>query len=119
MARRAESNRRSAKESRERKRMHIENLEGLVAQLRMKVEYYKAKLKKYETIEQQRNAFCYEIYLTLSRVTNEFYYKNKKTVSEQEYANTVERNFFLFIGEKCKALELLVQAMIEITIPMP
>jgi len=119
MARRAESNRRSAKESRERKRMHIENLEALVAQLRLEVEYYKSRLKKYEIIEQQRNIFGYEIYLTLERVTNEFNFKNKKAVSEQEFANIVKKNYFQLIEERCKAIELLAQTMIEITIPMP
>eukprot|EP00826_Nyctotherus_ovalis_P035177 TRINITY_DN2998_c0_g3_i2.p1 TRINITY_DN2998_c0_g3~~TRINITY_DN2998_c0_g3_i2.p1 ORF type:complete len:492 (+),score=83.34 TRINITY_DN2998_c0_g3_i2:199-1674(+) len=119
MARRAESNRKAAKESRERKKMHVERLEAEVAKLRVEVEHYRERLKKYESIEQQRNIFGYEVYITLAKIANEFYYKDRKGVDEKEFINTVERKIFSFVEERCKVLELLAQTMIEITVPMP
>lgn len=119
MARRAESNRKAARESRERKKMHVERLEAEVAKLRVEVEYYKGRLKKYESIEQHRNILGYEVYVTLAKVANEFYYYGRKGVDEKEFINTVERKISSFVEERCKSLKLLAQTMIEITVPMP
>eukprot|EP01022_Parablepharisma_sp_SALTPOND_P017959 TRINITY_DN2923_c1_g1_i1.p1 TRINITY_DN2923_c1_g1~~TRINITY_DN2923_c1_g1_i1.p1 ORF type:complete len:424 (+),score=43.84 TRINITY_DN2923_c1_g1_i1:121-1392(+) len=118
-AKRAEDNRRAAKESRERKKMYVESLEYEVKQLRAQVEYYKARLANYELIEKQRNLFGYEVYATLANTSKEIHEENKELTDPKAFTDTLAKTFDKFIEERRKALEQLARTMVEIVTPLP
>ena len=112
---RAESNRRSARESRERKKLYIYRLESEVAHLQMQVNYYKTRLGRYEIIEQHRNTFGYEIYNKILTMNKEIF----TTPSEPHFANEVKSVVEKSANARLMAIEELTKAIIEIVTPSP
>ncbi len=109
---RAEKNRRFAKESRDRKRRYVQELEAEVKDLRKQVEFYKSRLSKYELIEKQRNMFGYELYATISGVYKEMYEKHQSVTDTALFVKALEKKFDQCVEERRKALEQLARTMV-------
>eukprot|EP00826_Nyctotherus_ovalis_P060509 TRINITY_DN849_c0_g2_i2.p1 TRINITY_DN849_c0_g2~~TRINITY_DN849_c0_g2_i2.p1 ORF type:complete len:385 (+),score=89.70 TRINITY_DN849_c0_g2_i2:160-1314(+) len=118
---RAERNRKFAKESRDRKRRYVENLEDQVKELTREVDYYKQRLKKYEFIDTRNKRMGYELYGILARVHREMQ-NNKQSANTTESFNQVFANIF---QQECKkdleqqraAVKMLTKEMLQILIP--
>eukprot|EP01022_Parablepharisma_sp_SALTPOND_P012448 TRINITY_DN15_c0_g1_i1.p2 TRINITY_DN15_c0_g1~~TRINITY_DN15_c0_g1_i1.p2 ORF type:complete len:450 (+),score=61.99 TRINITY_DN15_c0_g1_i1:2762-4111(+) len=115
---RAEKNRKFAKESRDRKRKYVQELEQEVTRLKQQVEYYKTRLSKYDLIEKQRNTFAYEFYATISNVYKEMYEKKQSVTDTALFVKTLEAKFDQCLEERRKALEQLARAMVEVIMPL-
>ena len=116
---RAERNRKYAKDSRERKRKYVENLESTIKTLTAELDQYKKRLKKYEVIEKYLNSVGYEFYETLTRIRNEMYMKNQSINDTELFL----KNFHAYekrrLDEQLEALEMLTKTMAEIVLPVP
>jgi len=118
-AKKAENNRRTAKANRERKQIYIERLERQVGLLSNELQMYRARLSKYEIVDQHRSLFGYELYRAFARVTQGLSVDGKFLSDPGTYAARVKVEMHSFIQERCKALEELARSMVEISIPMP
>jgi len=116
---RAERNKRFAKESRDRKRKYVEDLEKKVVELQRTVDYYKERLKKYEIIDRHNGCTGYELYNTLADVYKKIQ-EDKQPLENNEYfikvfKETCEKN----LKEQRAALKTLTKEMLQILIPFP
>lgn len=118
-SRKAENNRKSAKANRERKKMYIERLETQIEYLRSEVDSYKARLSKYEIVEQHRSLFGYEIYRSFSRAMQDLYVDGKFLGDCKDYTTRMKKEMNTLIQERCKALEELTRCIVELSLPMP
>ncbi len=116
-ARRAESNRRFARESRLRKAARMKELEAEVRELRQQVDFYRVRLGKYELIEKHRSSFGYELYTRLANVTNDLGRDNEQNAKQIQKA--LAESFDKFTEERRAAIEQLARAMVEIVAPLP
>lgn len=116
---RAEKNRKFAKESRDRKRKYVQDLERKVEELQKTVEYYKQKLKKYELID-RRNAYTgYEIYDILAKA-HKIMQEHKQPIENIEYFTTVFKKLCdESLEEEKAALKTVTREMLQILIPFP
>lgn len=115
--RRAENNRRAARNNRDRKRIYVEQLEARVNFLSTETEYYKARLSRYEIVEQHRNLFGYEISRTYSRAISRI--GNMIIKDPTDYIGIFRKEFQLFVKERCTALNELTKSIVEISLPLP
>ena len=81
-AMRAEKNRQFAKESRERRRKYVQNLEQEVNQLKEEIESYKIRLKKYELIEKFKTPIGFELYDTIVSIYKEMHDNNEPVTNQ-------------------------------------
>eukprot|EP00826_Nyctotherus_ovalis_P058612 TRINITY_DN8071_c0_g2_i1.p1 TRINITY_DN8071_c0_g2~~TRINITY_DN8071_c0_g2_i1.p1 ORF type:complete len:353 (+),score=74.28 TRINITY_DN8071_c0_g2_i1:167-1225(+) len=113
-ARRAEINRMAAKANRERKQLHIKRLETQVDYLQAELAFCKARLSKYETVENHRNLFGCEIHWSFRRAIQRC---SEESNPIAVYVKHASREAFAFIQERCKALEDLTKSIVEISLP--
>eukprot|EP00826_Nyctotherus_ovalis_P031668 TRINITY_DN2536_c0_g1_i16.p1 TRINITY_DN2536_c0_g1~~TRINITY_DN2536_c0_g1_i16.p1 ORF type:complete len:239 (-),score=51.07 TRINITY_DN2536_c0_g1_i16:53-769(-) len=117
-ARRAETNRMAARANRERKQMYIKRLEAQVDCLQAELVACKARLSKYEIIEQYRSLFGYEIHRSSRRAMQRCCEENKLSTDTVVYTKHVKNEMVAFIQECWKALEELAKSMVEISLPL-
>lgn len=118
-ARRAEKNRKFAKESRDRKRKHVQDLENEVKCLREQLENYKQRLKKYELIERHSNVLGKEAYNTLISVYQEMSQLDLPLTNHSAFIEALKKKVTEAIEEKKCALVQLAKAMVDIALPLP
>lgn len=116
-ARRAKSNRRSARESRKRHIEYVKELEEEVKELRQQLEFYKVRLGKYEMIEKHRNSFGREVYEHIASVKREM--GEKKISDPKLMRKVIAEQFDAYMEERRAAIEQLARAMVEIAAPLP
>ena len=118
-ASRAEKNRKFAKESRDRKRKYIHDLEVQVKELEMQIEIYREKLQKYELIEKCSNALGTGIYTTLINVCSEMYKTNQPLSNNFVFIETFKKKFEESLEGQRLALRQLTKIMVNISMPLP
>eukprot|EP00826_Nyctotherus_ovalis_P040746 TRINITY_DN403_c0_g1_i14.p1 TRINITY_DN403_c0_g1~~TRINITY_DN403_c0_g1_i14.p1 ORF type:complete len:396 (-),score=113.21 TRINITY_DN403_c0_g1_i14:145-1332(-) len=116
---RAEKNRRFAKESRDRKRKYVQDLEVQVKSLRKEVMSYKAKLKKYEILEKHNNSIGFELYDLIDEVHKEMQEKGQPLTNTKAYSETWKEACYQGLEEKRNALEMLTKEVVELLMPFP
>jgi len=111
---RAERNKRYAKESRDRKKKYIEDLEQQVLILKREVEIYNARLKNYELIEKFKNNIGNEFYEELRKAQKNMFINNKEalTKSLRNYCNQL-------LNEQMDVLRLVTKMLMDISLPIP
>jgi len=118
-ARRAEKNRKFAKESRDRKRKHVQDLENEVKYLREQLENYKQRLKKYELIEKHSNGLGKEVYNTLINIYQEMNRLNLPLTNHSAFVEGLKKKVTETFEEQKCALMQLTRAMVDIALPLP
>lgn len=116
---RAERNKRYAKESRERKKKYVENLEQQVIYLKREVAIYKAKLKSYELIEKFKNTLGYEYFDVIGKVHAGMREANKSPNNRKYFAKEMSKIFHQILNEQIDALKMTTKMMADICLPAP
>eukprot|EP00826_Nyctotherus_ovalis_P051046 TRINITY_DN6348_c0_g1_i1.p1 TRINITY_DN6348_c0_g1~~TRINITY_DN6348_c0_g1_i1.p1 ORF type:complete len:434 (-),score=122.28 TRINITY_DN6348_c0_g1_i1:18-1160(-) len=116
---RAQRNKRYAKESRERKKKYVENLEQQVIYLKHELAIYKAKLKNYELIEKFKNTLGYEYFDVLTKVYNGMREANKSPNNRKYFAKEMSKIFYQILNEQIDALKMTTKMMADICLPAP
>eukprot|EP00826_Nyctotherus_ovalis_P046813 TRINITY_DN5326_c0_g2_i10.p1 TRINITY_DN5326_c0_g2~~TRINITY_DN5326_c0_g2_i10.p1 ORF type:complete len:417 (+),score=112.51 TRINITY_DN5326_c0_g2_i10:25-1251(+) len=116
---RAEKNRRFAKQSRERKRKYIQDLEAEVKILKDEVRLCRARLEKYEIIERHNSSIGFELYNTLLKVHKEMQEKGQPFTNGKLFGETFKEAYNQGLEEKQKALKMLVNNILELLMPFP
>ncbi len=116
---RAESNRKFARESRRRRTEYVKSLEAEVLELRQQVEFYRSRLGKYELIERQRNVFGYELYEEVAEVTEEMRAMHQDPNDRFLLYHAMAKKFDQFVEDRRKTIEQLARAMVEVVAPLP
>lgn len=116
---RAAKNRRFAKESRDRKRKYVQDLEVQVKSLKKEVMSYKAKLKKYEIIEKHNSSFGFELYNLIDEVHKEMQEKGQPLTNAKAYSEAWKEACYQGLEEKRNALQMLTGEIVELLMPFP
>eukprot|EP00826_Nyctotherus_ovalis_P064505 TRINITY_DN9463_c0_g1_i25.p1 TRINITY_DN9463_c0_g1~~TRINITY_DN9463_c0_g1_i25.p1 ORF type:complete len:319 (-),score=67.24 TRINITY_DN9463_c0_g1_i25:40-996(-) len=118
-AKRAEKNRKFAKESRDRKRKYIQDLEAEVKHLREQLEVHKQRLRKYELLEKHGNSLGKEVYnmvVSVYREMNEF----KQPLSNHSiFIETFKKKIDEAFEEQRCIITQLSKVMMNIMLPLP
>lgn len=118
-AKRAEKNRKFAKESRDRKRKYIQDLEAEVKHLREQLETHKQMLRKYELLEKHGNSLGKEVYNTLVSVYREMNEQRQPLSNHSMFIETFKRKLDEAFEEQMCVLTQLSKAMMNIMLPLP
>lgn len=118
-AKRAEKNRKFAKESRDRKRKYILDLEAEVKHLREQLESHKQVLKKYELIEKHSNLLGREMYNTLMNVYREMYELDQPLTNHSLFIETLKKKISETFEEQSRVLTQITKVMMGIMLPLP
>ncbi len=113
-AARAEKNRKFARESRERKRCYVQELEDEVAGLKAELEKYKERFSRYELVEKMRAAACGNANAMIPAALEEM---ARTGASREQFARILIEKTEQMIMERQKALEQLSRIMLEIMVP--
>eukprot|EP00826_Nyctotherus_ovalis_P056662 TRINITY_DN7694_c0_g1_i4.p1 TRINITY_DN7694_c0_g1~~TRINITY_DN7694_c0_g1_i4.p1 ORF type:complete len:338 (+),score=56.75 TRINITY_DN7694_c0_g1_i4:140-1153(+) len=116
-SKKAERNKRYAKESRERKKKYVEGLEQQVVLLRQEVEFYQAKLRNYETIEKFKNTLGYEFYEALNKAYAYMREANQPLTNEQLFKDNLCKAFGQVLEEQTKALRTIGKMIMDVSLP--
>ena len=116
---RAEKNRKFAKESRDRKRKYIQDLETQVKELKLQIEIFQVKLQKYELIEKHADSLNRELHSTLVSVCREMYNNDQPLDNTFVFTETFKRNYSKTLEEQRLVLKQLIKAMLNIAMPLP
>jgi hypothetical protein len=116
---RAEKNRKFAKESRERHRKYVQDLEVKVKYLQREVDYYKHRLAKYAILEKYNTSIGYELYDILAKVYKEMQEKNQPLTNIEYFNSIFKRICEEKKEEQTKALKIMTKAMLQVLIPFP
>ena len=114
---RAEKNRQFAKQSRDRKRKYVQDLELQVDELKKTVEYYKEKLRKYESVEKANNTIGYELYDYVAKVHKIMQENNQPFTDEEFFRENLKNIFIQNLEERKATLKMLVKEIVEVSIP--
>ena len=109
---RAERNRVFAKESRDRKRLYIQNLEQEIVFLRNELSQCREKLSKYEFIEKHNKAE-FEYLESINALS----FNDKFIGSEKEFLDSIKTFYAKISRERQLALGKMTQLMIEMFMP--
>lgn len=118
-AKRAEKNRKFAKESRDRKRKYVQDLETEVKYLREQLEAYKRRLSKYELIEKHVGAPGFEVYNVLRDSYKEMWDSKQPLNDSSTFIETLKRKIKGAFEELKHVLVQLTKTMMAITMPLP
>lgn len=118
-AKRAEKNRKFAKESRDRKRKYIQDLEAEVKHLREQLESRSQILKKYELLEKYSNIFGKEVYSTLVSVYREMHNAQQPANDHSVFVETLKRKVNEALEEQNHVLAQITRVMMRIMLPLP
>jgi len=116
---RAEKNRKFAKESRERKRKYVQDLEMKVKELQREVDHYKDRLAKYAILEKYNSSIGYELYDILAKVYREMQEQNQPLINTEYFNEIFKRTCEEKKQEQKKALKIMTKAMLQVLIPFP
>eukprot|EP00826_Nyctotherus_ovalis_P043125 TRINITY_DN4511_c0_g1_i1.p1 TRINITY_DN4511_c0_g1~~TRINITY_DN4511_c0_g1_i1.p1 ORF type:complete len:394 (+),score=82.70 TRINITY_DN4511_c0_g1_i1:71-1183(+) len=114
---RAERNKRYARESRERRRQYVEELEQQVRSLRHEVEFYKARLKSYETIEKLKNTWGYEFYEVLNKAYTCMREANQPLSNKPVLREKLHKAFSQVLKEQENALKAIGRMIVDVSLP--
>eukprot|EP00826_Nyctotherus_ovalis_P046826 TRINITY_DN5328_c0_g4_i4.p1 TRINITY_DN5328_c0_g4~~TRINITY_DN5328_c0_g4_i4.p1 ORF type:complete len:271 (-),score=40.90 TRINITY_DN5328_c0_g4_i4:115-927(-) len=114
---RAERNRQFARQSRERKKKLIEDLRAELEVTKNELATYKARLKKYERIEAHRDSSSCEIYQWLAHVHREMQRTGESESNSAQFVKLMDKAVESSVKERCKAIEDLTKAMLELAMP--
>eukprot|EP00826_Nyctotherus_ovalis_P054075 TRINITY_DN7062_c0_g1_i17.p1 TRINITY_DN7062_c0_g1~~TRINITY_DN7062_c0_g1_i17.p1 ORF type:complete len:370 (+),score=112.25 TRINITY_DN7062_c0_g1_i17:98-1207(+) len=114
---RAEKNRKFAKESRDRKRQYVQNLEVEVKELRREVQLYRARLQKYALIEKHKNTGHYDIYSLIAAIYKEMNERNQPITNNSLFIEALRRTKMNHLLERQMAVEQLTREMTNIVFP--
>ena len=115
---RAEKNRRYAKDSRERKRKYVEDLENKLKETEYELGIIKERLKKYELLEEYKDSLGYGFYDALSKVCKEIHENNQPLTNKESFTQNLNNAFKEIIKEQERVLEMLTKTIIEIVMPI-
>lgn len=118
-AKRAERNRKFAKDSRDRKRKYIQDLEIEVKYLREQLEAYKRRLSKYELIEKHIGTPGFEMYNILRDSYKEMWDLKRSLNDSPTFIETLKRKLKGTLEELKYALVQLTKTMMTIIMPLP
>lgn len=113
---RAQNNRRFAKESRERKKRRLLELENEVDRLRFELDQYRSRMARYELIERHRSMLGNEMPIMLSEAFQEM---EQARLDRAELPKVAIRHMEKYAEERRQAMEQLVRLMVEMTVPFP
>lgn len=116
-AMRAERNRLFARQSRERKRKLIEDLKAELEVAKDELAKYKARFKKYERIEAQRDSSSCEIYQWLAYANKEMQSAGNTEGNGAQLMQLMDKAVETSVKERCKAIEDLTKVMLELAMP--
>ncbi len=112
----AERNRWFARQSRERKRIHVEGLEKEITSLKAELQLCKQKLAQYELIDKQRHMTGEEGRALIFDAVNEM--AKQREMSPKKFSQIVIDRVEAMAKEKRQALEQLSRMMLEIAVPL-
>lgn len=115
---RAEKNRKYARESRERKKKYVEELEQQVEALRTEVEVCKARLKHYELIEKFKNALGYEFYDRMRNVNKQLH-ESQTPAEKEELMLSARKVINQTLEDQTNALKLVTKILVDVCLPIP
>ena len=115
----AERNRRYAKESRDRKKKYVKTLEQQVDILKYELNMCKSRLKNYELFEKYINLTGYEFYDSLSKIYKEMHENNQPATNQEFFLKSLEKVFDQIYVDQINALNMLLKLSINIAIPLP
>eukprot|EP00826_Nyctotherus_ovalis_P018400 TRINITY_DN1550_c0_g1_i5.p1 TRINITY_DN1550_c0_g1~~TRINITY_DN1550_c0_g1_i5.p1 ORF type:complete len:358 (+),score=84.16 TRINITY_DN1550_c0_g1_i5:209-1282(+) len=118
-AKRAEKNRKFAKESRDRKRKYVQDLEAEVKYLREQLDIHKQNLRKYELIEKHSGAIGRDTYYTMIDVYQEMYKSNQSLADHSAFIETLRKKVGETFEELKGVLIQLTKAMMTVILPLP
>lgn len=116
---RAEKNKKYAKESRDRKRKYVEELEAQVEALKSEVEGYKVKLKEYELIEKHKKSVGYELYDLMAKVYQDLNANKECITNNAFFIQSLKNAFCQALEEQKTLLEMLTKNIVEVMLPLP
>lgn len=116
---RAEKNKKYAKESRDRKRKYVEDLETQVETLKAELETYKARLKEYELLEKRKKSLGNEWYDMLAKVYQDLNSQNESVANGASFTQSFKKAFCQAIYEQQKVLEMQTKNIVETMLPLP
>ncbi len=113
---RAERNKIFARESRERKRHYVEQLELEVRSLRSQLAYYRDRLGRYELIEKHRRLVGNEM---PSALVNAQRIVQDQHLSNSEFGKVLTDLIEGYMQEQKKVFEQLARTIVGISVPLP
>lgn len=116
---RAEKNKKYAKESRDRKRKYVEELELQVETLKGEVEMYKAKLKEYELLEKYKKSVGFEFYETMAKVYQDLNTNGESIANNSAFTKSLKKAICEVLDEQQTVLDLLTKNIVETMLPLP
>eukprot|EP00826_Nyctotherus_ovalis_P049421 TRINITY_DN5978_c0_g1_i2.p1 TRINITY_DN5978_c0_g1~~TRINITY_DN5978_c0_g1_i2.p1 ORF type:complete len:369 (-),score=127.58 TRINITY_DN5978_c0_g1_i2:123-1229(-) len=116
---RAEKNKKYAKESRDRKRKYVEDLEAQIETLKSELEKCKARLKEYELIEKYKKSLGNEWYDMLAKVYQDLNSQNQSAANNTSFTQSFKKAFCQAVEEQQKVLEMQTKSIVETMLPLP
>lgn len=116
---RAERNRKYAKESRERKKKYIEELEAEIRRLKYELEMYKIRYKSYEAIETCRSSYNNEMNIALTKTYKEMREKQLPISDKKAFMKSLNNSFKKIMDDQMAALMNLGKLVVDIVMPLP